>query len=375
MAMAETSPETIAGIETAASPALLVFPDRVGRNIDRMVSMVGGRTDRLRPHLKTNKMVEVTRMLLHAGIRKFKCATVAEMEMAIGAGAEDVLLAYQPVGPAVAQLRSLVERFPGTRISVLVDCPEAMQGMAKAFASSERPLSVYVDIDCGMHRTGVAPGPAARDLVRDLQASPTLAFAGLHVYDGHIRDADLEARRAAVERAFENVLAFVDASGSVGESEVSIIAGGTPTYPVHATNERVECSPGTCVFWDRGYACGLPDMEFEWAAWLLTRVVSRPGDDLLCLDLGHKAVAAENPIEKRVWFPALPDAEFVSQSEEHLVVRTAESAEWPVGSPLLGVPWHVCPTVALYDRVLVVRDGGLVGTWDIPARNRGLQSI
>src|SRR5690606_20713733 len=111
----------------------------------------------------------------------------------------------------------------------------------------------------------------------------------------------------------------------------------------HAKNPKVICSPGTCVFWDAGYAVHLPDLQFEQAAWLLTRIISKPGANRLCLDLGHKSVAAENPIENRVRFPEIPRARFISQSEEHLVIETDEATQWKVGDTILGIPWHICP--------------------------------
>ena len=99
------------GEEEIPSPALLVFPERIEENIRRMIEIAGS-TERLRPHLKTHKMSEVTRMQVAAGIGKFKCATIAEAEMGAICGANEILLAYPSVGPRAKQLRQLVERFP-----------------------------------------------------------------------------------------------------------------------------------------------------------------------------------------------------------------------------------------------------------------------
>jgi D-serine deaminase-like pyridoxal phosphate-dependent protein len=138
---------------------------------------------------------------------------------------------------------------------------------------------------------------------------------------------------------------------------------------MHARRQGVECSPGTCVLWDAGYARKLPDIDFMPAATLLTRVIARPGVARLCLDLGHKAVASEMP-HPRVIFPELPDARAVIHSEEHLVIETSRAAEYPVGSELHGIPWHICPTVALHSEVQVARGGRGVETWPVVARAR-----
>jgi D-serine deaminase-like pyridoxal phosphate-dependent protein len=138
---------------------------------------------------------------------------------------------------------------------------------------------------------------------------------------------------------------------------------------MHARREGVECSPGTTVLWDAGYARKMPDLEFLPAATLLARVVSRPGAARLCLDLGHKAVASEMP-HPRVVFPDLPDARAVMHSEEHLVLDTAIAAQFPVGTVVHGIPWHICPTVALHSEVVVSRAGLASDTWPVVARAR-----
>ena len=130
-----------------------------------------------------------------------------------------------------------------------------------------------------------------------------------------------------------------------------------------------ECSPGTCVFWDAGYAKKCPAALFVPAALVLTRVVSRPGENRLCLDLGHKAIASEMP-HPRVIFPQLPDAVAIAHSEEHLVIETARADEFPIGTALYGIPWHICPTVALHAQAFVVENGRVETAWPITARSR-----
>jgi D-serine deaminase-like pyridoxal phosphate-dependent protein len=152
-----------------------------------------------------------------------------------------------------------------------------------------------------------------------------------------------------------------------------LVLGGTPTFPVHAALDApgVECSPGTCTLHDASYATKFPDLPFVPAALLLTRVISHPRPGRLCLDLGHKAVAADPP-GARLTLLDLPDATLGGQSEEHLVVDTPRAAEFPPGTPLLAIPMHVCPTCALHRRVYVIEDGALVGEWDVSARDRRL---
>jgi D-serine deaminase-like pyridoxal phosphate-dependent protein len=125
------------------------------------------------------------------------------------------------------------------------------------------------------------------------------------------------------------------------------------------------------VLWDYSYSSRLADLDFQHAALVLTRVVSRPSARRLCLDLGHKAIASENP-HPRVHFLNAPGLRAVAHSEEHLVVETDEETELQVGDCLYGVPWHICPTMALYSQAVVVEQGKASSEWPIEARARHL---
>ena len=187
-------------------------------------------------------------------------------------------------------------------------------------------IDVLLDVDGGQHRTGVEAGPRAAKLYRAIATSPGLKPGGLHAYDGHIHDSDLAARTRKCEEAFAPVAVLRQELIAAGLPVPRVVAGGTPTFPMHAKREDVECSPGTCVLWDFGYATHFPDLDFLPAAVLLARVVSKPGTNRLCLDLGHKAVASEMP-QPRVQFLNLPEAMVVAHNEEHLVVEAPNTAD------------------------------------------------
>lgn len=355
------------------SPALVIHLDRVEANLREMLRIAGG-PDRLRPHVKTHKLPELVRRQVELGITKVKCATIAEAEMAALNGAEDILLAYQPVGPGARRIVDLAARYPRCRFSCLADDAGVVRGLSTAHAASgmTSPLDVLLDLDVGQQRSGIAPGPAAVALAKLIGASAGLRFGGLHAYDGHLGITDLAERTQACEAAFAPVWELKRTLEAAGIAVPRIVAGGTPTFPVHARRADVELSPGTCVFWDAGYGKKFPDLAFLPAAVLLARVVSKPAPDLLCLDLGHKAVASEMPAP-RVVFLDVPDAVAVAHNEEHLVVETPHAEDHSVGDLVHGIPWHVCPTVALHQEVWVAEAGKITGRWQVTARARRLE--
>ena len=351
------------------SPALLIFEERVDVNVRLMLKIAGG-SARLRPHVKTHKLGPLVARQLALGITKFKCATIAEAEMCALAGAPDVLLAFAPVGPNIPRFCQLLTAFPATHFFTIADDRDAIHALSVAATAARLTLDVLLDVDCGMHRTGIAPD-AALELYRELSTSAGVRAAGLHAYDGHIHEPDPAARRAQCDAAFAPIVALRSAMEKAGLPVPALVAGGTPTFPIHAAHADRECSPGTSVLWDFGYGDKFADLPFQHAAVLLTRVVSKPGPRLLCLDLGHKAVAAENP-PPRVRLLELPDATAVMHSEEHLVIETPRAAEFAVGDALHGIPRHVCPTVALHSEAVVVRGGAADERWPITARARSI---
>lgn len=350
------------------SPALLLYSERIDQNLRKMVEIAGD-PKRLRPHVKTHKLPQIVQRQVALGVTKAKCATIAEAEMSAGAGSTDVLLAQQPVGPNVARLLALQRAFPGVAFSTLVDDAGALAEIGRQAQAAGTTVELFIDLDSGMHRTGIAPGAAAIELYRSICSTPGIKAGGLHAYDGHLHQLDVAERTAACEAAYAPVEQMRAELEKLGLPVPRIIAGGTPTFPMHARRGVIECSPGTTVLHDAGYGTKVPDLPFVPAAFLLTRVISRPAANRVCLDLGHKAVAAENP-HPRVIFPALMESQAVMQSEEHLVLETARAAEFPVATALYGIPWHICPTVNLFSEAWLVKDARAVERWPIVGRQR-----
>jgi D-serine deaminase-like pyridoxal phosphate-dependent protein len=363
----------INNIKDFDSPALIVYPERVAQNISACIKMVGD-LDRLRPHVKTNKTIEVVQMMLAQGIAKFKCATIAEAEMLALAGAADVLLAYQPTGPKILRLVELALNYPLVKFSCLADNIESVKSIAQIFDSKELQIEIYIDLNVGMNRTGILPGKEAIDLYAFASTLKGVMPVGLHAYDGHIRNQDINDRTEACNKAFEAVSKMQADMILAGIREPILIAGGTPSFPIHATKTDRECSPGTFVFWDHGYEVLCAEQPFQPAALVISRVISLPSESIICTDLGHKSVAAENDIARRVTFLNAPGLQPVGQSEEHLVLKTEPGHGFKVGDLLYGLPYHICPTVALYERAYTVGNGDITGEWKIVGRDRRISS-
>jgi D-serine deaminase-like pyridoxal phosphate-dependent protein len=306
---------------------------------------------------------------LKHGIRRFKCSTIAEAEMTAAAGAPDVLLAMQPVGPAIPRFFALQRAFPATSFSAIVDSEDVIREVASAAAGMGAHACLWLDVNSGMNRTGVAPGAEAGRLYRLIHRTERLAAGGVHVYDGHIHESNVAARTKQCDDEFAPVQAMIEDLRRAGLPVPAVVAGGSPTFPIHARRPGVSVSPGTPLLWDAGYGAAYPDLDFLVAAVLVGRVVSKPAPGKVCLDLGTKAVASEMP-QPRVALLNIADYRIVGHNEEHLIIEPPDAGRYRPGDVVYGIPVHICPTVARYETASVVTRGRCTGEWRIAARNR-----
>ncbi|MDA1231152.1 MAG: D-TA family PLP-dependent enzyme [Planctomycetota bacterium] len=359
-------------VENLSSPMMVIFRDRLLANLDSMLVMAG-HPGRLRPHCKTHKMEQIIRLWVERGVTKHKAATIAECEMLADAGATDILLAYNPVGPNINRIVALAAKFPGCRFSVTADHEKPLQLLSVAATKAKVTIGVMLDVNVGMNRTGICPDdPSALLLYVQAAKLPGLRAAGFHIYDGHQRQSSLNERKAAVAAQWSAILELRKRCEDADAPVPALACGGTPTFPCYAemNDPGIELCPGTCVLHDTGYGNQFPDLPFEPAAAVVTRVVSRPASDRVTLDLGNKAVAADPPKGSRVFFPDLPDAVQDSHNEEHMGLVTPDAESHQPGDVLLAIPMHVCPTSALYDRVAIIDKGQVAEYWNVTSRNR-----
>lgn len=366
--MSNTPWYAVQNVAELPSPAILVYPDRVERNIDRMIARAGD-VRRLRPHVKTHKTAEVTKLMLAKGITKVKAATLVEAEMCAAAGMPEILLSFPQVGPNVARLVKLSQAFPQAKIATLSDDEQHIRHLSAAFAEAGRKVEVWLDVDVGQHRSGIEPGERALALYQLIHELPGTTPGGLHIYDGQVREQELQARIKQGADAFGPAAELIRKITAAGLPMQPPACGGTPTFPVHSLHADRSYSPGTCVFWDVSYATKFRDLEFEFALLLLGRVVSKPGGNRLCIDLGYKSVSPDNA-GPRLELLDLGEWKWLGQWEEHLAVETPAAANLAVGDPVYAVPFHVCPTVALHREMHVVRNGRADGVWKVAARDR-----
>ncbi|WP_034045178.1 D-TA family PLP-dependent enzyme [Wocania ichthyoenteri] len=357
----------ISNTEHLITPTLLVYPERIEKNIQTMIKIAGG-TEYLRPHIKTHKIAEIIKLQLKYGITKFKCATIAEAELLAMCKVKDILLAIQPVGVNIYRFFRLIEKYPNSEFSSITDNYETVEKISKIASEKSMIIPLWLDINNGMNRTGISDKVEALKLYQDIASNSNLIAKGLHVYDGHIKDSDLNLREKACNDAFKVVSNLKKDIENSGYKAPVIVAGGTPCFPIHAKRKEVEVSPGTPLLWDQGYKNTFKDLPFLPAAVLLGSIISKPKENIICLDIGHKAVAAEMTFP-RMKILNINGCKQISHSEEHLVLEFNASNKYSIGDVCYAIPMHICPTVSKYNEVITILNGKINGSWQVVARD------
>ncbi len=362
------------------TPALVIDLAQVERNIAAMIAHLGG-PERWRPHVKTIKQARIVTMLLAAGVRHFKCATIPELRMVVDAAARfgadvDVLLAYPIARARIGELVALAHAAPHATIGVTGDDPDHLEAILDADPRSG-PLVGWIDVDVGMHRTG---SPAATWLRWAERARRPIA--GVHAYEGHLGWDD----RAAAAQCYGELGALVRAvgpcrwlvtSGSLAFDHAlaspSLRPGdgdGDGDGDRHGWLHQI--GAGTLVLVDVASTVPARSIGAAPSTYVAARVVARPGPGRITLDAGSKALAPDRPppnctvLGKPDWRPQRP-------SEEHLPVLV-DDRETPARDEIvLLVPDHVCTTVNLYREAIYLRDGVPCGRGPIDAGGREAQ--
>lgn len=361
----------ISSLEDLETPVPLVDLDRLERNLDRMAAYAARHDVSLRPHTKTHKSPGIAVEQLNRGAVGLTCATLLEAEV-MSPVCDDLLLAYPPVG--TRKLQRLMSLPEGVRITVALDSVESAEQLARAAAERGRPVGVYVELDLGMHRTGLSATDEVLKLARVVAAQPSLAYRGIAFYPGHIR-AGGAVQQEQLKQLGDDLHAAIQMLDKADLTPEAVSGGSTPTaWNSHMIAGLTEIRPGTYVYNDRITAhAGACDWN-DCAVTVLATVVSTAVPGQVVVDAGSKALGREPPAGEHDGFGALldrPEVTVAKLSEEHGILALGGTGWRPrVGDKVRIVPNHVCVAVHLHEVMYGLRGNRVETSWPVAARGR-----
>jgi D-serine deaminase-like pyridoxal phosphate-dependent protein len=361
------------------TPCALVDLDRFERNCVRMADRAQALGVRLRPHVKTHKCVAAARIQTRDQFGGITVSTLAEARGFANGGFRDITYAVPLPLDRLDECADLTRRLD--RFHILLDHPVTLAALEKFAAANGVRFSVFLKVDCGLHRAGVDP---SRDesiaLAQRIYASEHLEFMGILTHAGHSYSSHTADESRIVARQERDVMVqFRDRLLDAGVSVAEVSVGSTPT--ASAANDLTavtEIRPGNYAFFDVFQAaigsCSVADVAFSVLATVIGRNDDRqellvnagatalgkdPGPVHIDAECGFGVVVAgeeQGPVEALA---------VTSLSQEHGVIRSEcpLDGRWQPGTRLRILPNHSCLAAICSDRYHVVRGEEVVDEW------------
>ncbi|RBQ76639.1 hypothetical protein FVER14953_09063 [Fusarium verticillioides] len=215
------------------TPSLVVNLPVLKTNVETLHRDVEKLGIGFRPHVKTLKCLEVTRLMMADGkYRGIIASTIPEIQGALPLVKEGILescLYGLPVYPGT--LPRLVELRKSLRIMLMVDNEQQVEFLEES-PSSKHPWDVFIKLDVGSRRAGVEANSAALNrLVERAQKSSAISIYGFYCHAGHSyggRSRDEAEKTLNIE--VSSVLAAAKLLPS--DHQLVISVGSTPTAHV-----------------------------------------------------------------------------------------------------------------------------------------------
>lgn len=361
--------DPVAAIDT---PALVIDLDAFERNLYGMAAFARERGMRLRPHAKMHKCAAVALHQIALGAVGVCVQKTGEAEALAAGGVRDVYVSNQVIAPH--KLARLARLAHDVKLAIAVDSVVGVERLAQAVREAGSSVDVFIEVDVGQGRCGVAPAQAGA-LARQVVAHAGLRFAGLQAYHGsaqHFRG--VAEREAAIRHAVDIVVAARAAITAAGIACPLVTGAGSGSFRFEATSGVYgELQPGSYAFGDADYARNEADPHaprFEQALFVKAQVMSASLGHVV-VDAGHKSHAIESGLPT-VWQRA--DLQCSGANDEHAIIKPRSTgAPLPaLGDTLWLVPGHCDPTVNLHDHLVAVRGGLEAGVvealWPVDAR-------
>ena len=356
-----------------ATPALIIDLDAFEHNVKALARLCKRAGLSPRPHAKTHKSVEMARRQIAAGAIGIAVATIREAAVMVQAGLPGVLLTTPVVGAVkIDILCGLVGKSDG--FMAVVDNMANLRELEAALEESGKRLTVLVDIDIGMKRTGVPDVAGALTLIRRVQTSRVLTWARLQSYSGQVQHiARVVDRERVYGRQLRHLGRVLDAANKAGFIPGIISGGGTGTFDIdRQAGLFTESQCGSYAVMDIEYgevqlfAAG--PHPFKTALYVQCMVVNNNHREWPTIDGGLKCFSMDGPIPRPAR-GAPPGAVYQFYGDEFGKIKFARKTDsLKLGSKIEFVTPHCDLTVNLHDFYHCVRGNVLVDIWPVDAR-------
>ncbi|HSS12953.1 MAG TPA: DSD1 family PLP-dependent enzyme [Rhizomicrobium sp.] len=349
------------------TPALLLDLDVLEANIANVAQSCRAHGVSWRPHFKGHKTLEIARKQLAAGAIGITCAKLGEAEILASGGIRDILIANQIVG--AAKLARLMALMNAADPIVSVDGRENVTELGEAARRGGKTLRVVIEVNTGMNRAGVPPGPPVVALATVIAGQPNLKLVGVMGWEAHVTAiADPAAKEKAVAAAIELLTSSAEQCRAAGHDIRIVSCGGTGTFLYCVKQPGItEVQVGGAVMNDEHYRWHY-NIDMPFSLTILATVTSRPTATRVILDAGRKAMSIETAVPRALDVPAVRELRL---SAEHAQLELESPNELPrVGDKVELVPGYTDTTVHLHEEIVAFRGGSVEAVWKVAGRGK-----
>lgn len=325
----------------------------------------------IRPHLKTTKSAVLAQKLVDAGAKGGCVAKLSEAEVMCSLGFTDLLITCEIIGERkVERLVELFKKEQNRGIRIVVDSEEGADAIEKALAASgiEDRLTTLIDLDVGLHRTGVQPGEPALKLAQFVRDEcKHLKLIGMQGYEGHLQHVHgTEERKRMCLESMAILTQTADALRKDGHNIEVVTTGGTGTAEFCVTVPGVtEVQPGSFLFMDTDYRNAVGTF-YSNSLTILSTVISKQGPKCITIDAGLKSLTTDSGLAecKTLGYT------YGVLGDEHGSLSWTDGKDLKVGDKVEMIPSHIDPTINLHDVYYAYRDGVIEEIWKVDSRGK-----
>lgn len=356
------------------TPALCIDLDLMEANIRAMSSLIAAEGKNWRPHIKGNKTPEIAQQMIEAGAIGVTSAKTSEAEVFMRAGITDILIANQIIGEQ--KLHRVVDMCQIGSPLVAIDHFVQAEALSDLCRLADVKCRVLVDLDVGMNRAGIRPGPDAFELAKGVDSLSHVELVGIMGYEGHlVRVEDQNKKETQIRNAMSLLEELRDRMLAAGMCCDIVSAGGTGTYQITATCPAItELQCGGGIFGDPFYQEQCQVTGLQEAIQLIATVTSRPCLERGVLDIGRKTTGVQyHPLKvtSTVEGRRLPDVQVMQSSAEHTTMKLgADSQSLVIGDRVITVPGYMDMTTMLHEKFYGLRNDLVEQVWEITARGK-----
>jgi D-serine deaminase-like pyridoxal phosphate-dependent protein len=362
------SPKVGDSISDLDTPSMIVDLDLMEANISKLMNQLLPSGINIRPHLKTTKSAILAQRLNDAGAKGGCVAKLSEAEVICSLGFTDLLITCEIIGPAkVARLVDLFRKYPSIRIVVDSEYGASKINDALEKSGIAEPILTLIDLDVGLHRTGVAPSEPALALARHVSSLAHLDLIGIQGYEGHLQHIhSFSERKSSCLESMATLTQTAEAFRKAGHNITVVTTGGTGTAEFCVTVPGVtEVQPGSFLFMDTDYRNAI-GTHYSNSLSILSTVISKQSPKCITIDAGLKSLTTDSGFAecKTLGYT------YGVLGDEHGSLSWTDGPDLSIGERVEMIPSHIDPTINLHDFYYAHRNGVIEEIWAVDARGK-----